>query len=1208
MTPLSTNEVISTLLATVGSFDVDNLIAAVAIAAIGWVIFFGYFLSGASRHSRWRVVGVRQRAVLLWSWFWTAGAIAVFGGWWGFFAWRVANGFILVPTMPNAPLAGILAYGMLAGAVLLAVGWMPRALLPRNFGPPAPTEGADREPDIETVSADDDTPYQPLYPELSFEQINQPPVAAEAAEIEAEPEPEPEPDAAGPRGGRFVLAAAVALIVVVAGAFAFTVMRPVPDESARASSTANFAERLSARIGDLFAGFFADSGGPVIPDEALEFHTLAANARGAIRAADFSIDLERWRELAQRGDAGAQYKLGVLYANGRGAPQDFVEAYKWLNIAGAAGDEKAVAGREAVTRRMSPAQIAEGQRLARVAISGGDVLNFDEIPARLQKMSERELVREAQALLNARGYDVGAPDGISGPRTRAAVRAFQRQGGLRATGEISHELVLRLGDSGSIRQPAVAKLGADVALPAPRTPAPAIPAVVRAAPTMACDRLAAHPGYDSRTPAVAGVAFERIDAARAIGACEEAVKKFPGEPRFQFQLARSLHKAKRYEEALALYGKSGEQGFALAQRSIGFMYANGNGVAQNLTEAVRWLRQAADRCDVDAQFALATLYESGRGIDRDPSAAAQWFERAAAQGHDEASARLRARTGVARSNSAADRTRFDPADDTVSRHINQLLVAQESDVAAAFDQGNYADVVAQVRPRAEQGDAAAQTLLGYLHQYGLGVGRDASAAADWYRKAADQGHANAQYLLGYMYHRGVGVLRDLGQALRWYRTAAEQGVTAARVNLGVMYRQGEGVDQDLEEAVAQFFSAAEAGLAGAQHSLAEAYEAGAGVPRDLDEALKWYRLAAEQGFAPAQNKLGKLYSEGRGVTADYAAAANWFRLAADQGLPDAHFNLAEMMSRGRGAPRDAAAALDHYALAAERGHAESQLALALAHLNGNGVEQNYAAAANWFTESARQCNVDAQFHLAQMHRLGQIVPQSSASEELKWLTLAAEQGHAAALNLLSSRYAAGVGVAKDPAKARSSIEQAARQGNASAQFKLAEIFADGNESAAPDYEQAAVWYRLAAEQGIAGAQVKLAGLYREGLGVPRSYVEALSWYRQAADQGEVSAQHSVGVAYRLGAGIAQDQESAVRWFRLAAERGYAPAQRDLGFQYLRGAGVLQSFVDALFWFGLAAAQGDADAAAARDRLAAQVTPEQISEAEDLAAKFAAQQS
>ncbi|ODT67160.1 MAG: lytic transglycosylase [Pelagibacterium sp. SCN 63-23] len=51
---------------------------------------------------------------------------------------------------------------------------------------------------------------------------------------------------------------------------------------------------------------------------------------------------------------------------------------------------------------------------------------------------------EVQTLLNRAGYDVGAPDGVVGPRTRAAVMAFQQRAGMPADGHVSGVLLDRL--------------------------------------------------------------------------------------------------------------------------------------------------------------------------------------------------------------------------------------------------------------------------------------------------------------------------------------------------------------------------------------------------------------------------------------------------------------------------------------------------------------------------------------------------------------------------------------------------------------------------------------------------------------------------------------------------------------------------------------------------------------------------------------------
>src|SRR5690606_21311553 len=50
----------------------------------------------------------------------------------------------------------------------------------------------------------------------------------------------------------------------------------------------------------------------------------------AYEAADYAAALQRWRPLAEAGNAKAQYGLGLLHAHGQGIPQDPVQAETWL--------------------------------------------------------------------------------------------------------------------------------------------------------------------------------------------------------------------------------------------------------------------------------------------------------------------------------------------------------------------------------------------------------------------------------------------------------------------------------------------------------------------------------------------------------------------------------------------------------------------------------------------------------------------------------------------------------------------------------------------------------------------------------------------------------------------------------------------------------------------------------------------------------------
>jgi len=85
---------------------------------------------------------------------------------------------------------------------------------------------------------------------------------------------------------------------------------------------------------------------------------------------DYAAALKWYRLAAAQGYARAQYRLGYMYAHGEGVPQDQVQAHKWLTLATITFTNKperdeAVKARDKVAADMTPAQIAEAQKLAR---------------------------------------------------------------------------------------------------------------------------------------------------------------------------------------------------------------------------------------------------------------------------------------------------------------------------------------------------------------------------------------------------------------------------------------------------------------------------------------------------------------------------------------------------------------------------------------------------------------------------------------------------------------------------------------------------------------------------------------------------------------------------------------------------------------------------------------------------------------------------
>ena len=146
------------------------------------------------------------------------------------------------------------------------------------------------------------------------------------------------------------------------------------------------------------------------------------------------------------------------------------------------------------------------------------------------------------------------------------------------------------------------------------------------------------------------------------------------------------------------------------------------------------------------------------------------------------------------------------------------------------------------------------------------------------------------------------------------------------------------------------------------------------------------------------------------------------------------------------------------------------------------------------------------------------------SEAVKWYRKAAEQGH-------------------DEAKKRlvpAEMMLNAQNGDAKAQYDLAQAYETGSDGMIQDQNEALKWYRKAAEQGYAEAQYQLGYCFSFGYnGVTKKASEAEKWFRKAADQGHAGAQFSMGLACEKR----EDLSEALQWYRKAAAQGYSPASR-----------------------------------------------------------------
>ena len=83
---------------------------------------------------------------------------------------------------------------------------------------------------------------------------------------------------------------------------------------------------------------------------------------------DYKIAVKWYRLAAEQEHASAQSNLGVMYSAGQGIIKDYVYAHMWGNIASSNGNKNGEKLRDIVTKEMNTSQIETAQKLARECV------------------------------------------------------------------------------------------------------------------------------------------------------------------------------------------------------------------------------------------------------------------------------------------------------------------------------------------------------------------------------------------------------------------------------------------------------------------------------------------------------------------------------------------------------------------------------------------------------------------------------------------------------------------------------------------------------------------------------------------------------------------------------------------------------------------------------------------------------------------------
>ncbi|MEP2988880.1 MAG: caspase family protein [Parasphingorhabdus sp.] len=225
---------------------------------------------------------------------------------------------------------------------------------------------------------------------------------------------------------------------------------------------------------------------------------------------------------------------------------------------------------------------------------------------------------------------------------------------------------------------------------------------------------------------------------------------------------------------------------------------------------------------------------------------------------------------------------------------------------------------------ASNGDAVAQSFLGYMYHLGVGVRPDLKQARQWLERSAAQNHPAGQTELAWFLQENAP--EDASRIVELYVLAASQGYAKAQSHLGFALWEGKLGITDKKRALELFNAASEAGHPYATYALGiygKQEEKSLNRLRALANAgnvegnnwicelqyqlgqvakvAKDCSLAARGGYAGARVIWAQLHDRGQGIPKSPTEARYWARLASSQPelsqRPDLERSAAGILSR-----------------------------------------------------------------------------------------------------------------------------------------------------------------------------------------------------------------------------------------------------------------------------------------------------------------------
>ncbi|KAI9027384.1 hypothetical protein CLU79DRAFT_832767 [Phycomyces nitens] len=847
---------------------------------------------------------------------------------------------------------------------------------------------------------------------------------------------------------------------------------------------------------------------------------------------------EHYLVAANLGDTDAEFQIALMLANGQGIPRDRLAAFKWYKKAANKGHRTAlyslglyyINGLEGITRNISQARECFNQAAQKGLICAMTALatlyrnaSMSSEQPETTTDNQRELAvqwfQRAASLGDAvaqRELGLLHDAGLGVPKDYiAAFDLFQK-----AAAQQDAQAVLLVGSyyQNGLSVEKDIKRAIEYYVEASRLGAPVAPFAAAQVYHTLSQFEEAYTQYQTAANDVR-LAQTRIGRTSKLMVARYVLSYVPSSA-LSDDISTAAHHFGDHtkEEAFQmLYKLATNDNFEPSFYWLGDCYRHGNGVAIDVSEAVRWFKKAADETkDVEAMLKVANLYERGAMADED--AALRYYRQSAESGHAEGQYRmgmaywhglydthvnlrdaiewftLSAAQKYSASHWALGQMAFENGDLDVAlawwekavelRHVpsmralaNILLQTNQEDIHV--QNTNLTRALQLLADGARAGDLESFVLLGQIHQAGtvtasrqqllLSQGEDTE---DLTEEEADN---QAEILLQQQQEE-----QDL--ATKCFEQAAAMG------HVGAMFfaAQSWHAQQQYCAALELYERAADQGHLLSRVMRARYRLAGlGGIEHDPETGYNELLVCArDDKCVDAYNSLGQCHEIGLGVPQDDGLALHWYiRSAQDTKDAEAMFRIGQLHAKGRvGIQSETETnkdieALRWYRLACDtRGHSRAHYYVGLYHINGvydsltNQVllQPDINVAAHHFQKAAEQNEKEAMFELGQILLGGDII--CTIEEQLdgvEWLERAAQLGSRDSQRELGTLYHTG--------KTRE----------------------DSTVLVLQDFEKAFDLFCRAAQQKDATSALFLGRYHQHGIHIPPNLAIAKEWYAAA---------------------------------------------------------------------------------------------------------------